>query len=149
MPTTRVSRTLAVAPETVWAVVADPWHQARWWPRVVRMEGVEGGRFTQVLGTARGRGVRADFRVVEADEPRLLRWEQELPGTPFERLLAEAVTTVELAPEAGTGATEVAIELRQRLHGWSRLVPFLFRRAARRQLDEALEGLERAVGVSR
>lgn len=150
MPTTRVSRTLAAPVETVWKVVADPWHQARWWPRVVRMEGVRDGRFTQVLGTKRGRGVRADFRVLEAAEPHLLRWEQELAGTPFERLLAEAVTTVQLAPADGAGdATTVAIELRQRLHGWSRLVPFLFRGAAKRQLTEALEGLERAVGVSR
>lgn len=144
MPTTRVSRTLAAPPQAVWEVVADPWHQARWWPRVTRMEAVEGDRFTQVLGARSGRGVRADFRVVEEDAPRLLRWEQELEGTPFERLLAEAVTTVELAP-AGDGATTVAIELRQRLHGWSRLVPFLFRRAARRQLAEALAGLDGAV----
>ena len=63
------------------------------------------------------------------------------------------MTTVALAPavggDAAGAATTVTIELRQRLHGWSRLVPFLFRRAARRQLAEALEGLERAVGVSR
>jgi len=152
MPTTRVSRTLAAPPEAVWAVLADPWHQARWWPRVVRMEGVDDGRFTQVLGTARGRGVRADFHIVETDAPRLLRWEQELPGTPFERLLAEAVTTVELAPahEGGEGAsaaaTTVTIELRQRLLGWSRLAPWQFKRAARRQLTEALAGLDAAVG---
>jgi len=143
-----VHRTLAAPRQAVWEVLADPWHQARWWPRVVRMEGVDDGRFTQVLGTARGRGVRADFRILEREAPRLLRWEQELPGTPFERLLAEAVTTVELVPADGGEATAVTIELRQRLHGWSRFVPFLFRRAARRQLAEALEGLERAVGVS-
>ena len=142
-------RTLAAPPEAVWEVVADPWHQPRWWPRVVRMEGVSDRGFTQVLGTARGRGVRADFRVLERVEPRLLRWEQELPGTPFERLLVEAVTTVELEPADGGAATVVTLELRQQLHGWSRLVPFLFRRAARRQLAEALEGLERALGVSR
>jgi uncharacterized protein YndB with AHSA1/START domain len=145
VPTTRVSRTLAASPEAVWAVVADPWHQARWWPRVVRMEAVEDGRFTQVLGTARGRGVRADFRVLEADAPRLLRWEQELEGTPFERLLAEARTAVELTAADGGAATTVAIELRQRLLGWSRLAPFLFKRAARRQLAEALAGLDAAV----
>jgi uncharacterized protein YndB with AHSA1/START domain len=145
VPTTRVSRTLAVPPETVWAVLADPWHQARWWPRVVRMEAVEDGRFTQVLGTARGRGVRADFRVVEAAAPRLLRWEQELAGSPFERLLAEAVTAISLAPADGGTATTVTIELRQRLLGWSRLSPFLFTRAARRQLSEALAGLDAAV----
>ncbi|HEX4806056.1 MAG TPA: SRPBCC domain-containing protein [Conexibacter sp.] len=148
MPTTRVSRTLAAPLDAVWDVVADPWHQARWWPRVVRMEAVEEGRFTQVLGTARGRGVRADFRVLETEPPRLLRFSQELPGTPFERLLAEAVTTIELAPERDGGGTLAAIELRQRLRGWSRLVPFLFRRAARRQLAEALAGLDEALSPS-
>lgn len=143
MPTTRVSRTLAAPQQAVWELVADPWHQARWWPRVVRMEAVQDGCFTQVLGTARGRGVRADFRVVETDEPRLLRWEQELVGTPFERLLAEAVTTVVLEPADGrAAATRVTLELRRRLQGWSRLVPFLFAGAARRELAAALDGLE-------
>lgn len=126
-------------------MLADPWHQARWWPRVVRMEAVEDGRFTQVLGTARGRGVRADFRIVEAVEPRLLRWEQELAGTPFERLLAQAETAIALEPAGGDAATTVTIELRQRLLGWSRLAPFLFTRAARRQLTDALAGLDAAV----
>jgi uncharacterized protein YndB with AHSA1/START domain len=145
VPTTRVSRTLTAPPQAVWDVVSDPWHQVRWWPRVVRMEAVEDGRFTQVLGTARGRGVRADFRVVEALAPRLLRWEQELEGSPFQRLLAEAVTAIALEPADGDAATNVTIELRQRLLGWSRLAPFLFKRAARRQLADALAGLDAAV----
>jgi uncharacterized protein YndB with AHSA1/START domain len=145
VPTARVSRTLPAPAQAVWDVVADPWHQVRWWPRVVRMEAVEDGRFTQVLGTARGRGVRADFRVVETAEPRLLRWEQELEGSPFERLLAEAQTTVALEPAESGAATTVTIELRQRLLGWSRLTPFLFKRAARRQLAEALAGLDAAL----
>jgi len=126
-------------------VLADPWHQARWWPRVVRMEAVDDGRFTQVLGTARGRGVRADFRIVETVEPRLLCWEQELAGSPFERLLAAAQTEISLAPADDGAATTVTIELRQRLLGWSRLTPFLFKRAARRQLADALAGLEAVV----
>lgn len=145
MPTTRVSRTLPAAPDDVWSLLADPWHQTRWWPRVRRMEAVEGDRFTQVLGTTSGRGVRADFVVRERSEGRLLRWEQELEGTPFERLLVEAMTLIELAPAEGGAATVVSIELRQRLRGWSRLVPFLFRGAARRQLGEALAGLEQAL----
>jgi uncharacterized protein YndB with AHSA1/START domain len=144
VPVTRVSRTLAAAREDVWAVLADPYHQARWWPRVRRVEGVEQERFTQVLATERGKGVRADFRVLESAPPQRMRWTQELAGSPFERLLEQAETIVELAPE-GAVATSVTIELHQRLRGWSRLVPFLFRRAARRQLDEALEGLDRAV----
>jgi uncharacterized protein YndB with AHSA1/START domain len=144
VPTTRVSRSLQASPEAVWAVVGDPWHQARWWPRVRRVEGVEDDRFTQVLATDRGKGVRADYRVLETTAPQLIRWQQELEGTPFERLLTEAETQIQLTP-AEQGATTVAIELQQSLRGWSRLVPFLFRRAARRQLDEALEGLEQAV----
>ncbi len=146
MPTTRVSRTLAADPQAVWAVVADPHHQPRWWPRVRRMEGVEPERWTQVLATERGKGVRADFRLLEREELRRMRWAQELDGSPFAPVLAQAETTVELAPASAlvTG-TDVAIELRQRLRGWSRLVPFLFSRAAKRQLAEALEGLDRAV----
>jgi uncharacterized protein YndB with AHSA1/START domain len=145
VPVARVSRTLAAPPAAVWAVVGDFHHQPRWWPRVRRMEGVDVERFTQVLATERGKGVRADFRVVERSDPVRVRWSQELIGTPFERLLDEAQTTIELAPARHGDATVVAIELRQRLRGWSRLVPFLFRRAAQRQLEEALDGLDRAV----
>jgi len=148
MPTTRVTRTLAASPDDVWELLANPWQQVRWWPRVVRIEDVADDRFTQVLGTARGKGIRADFRVCERARPRLLRWEQELTGTPFERILAEAVTTVELTPAADGGGTAVAIELRQRLRGWSRLVPFLFRRAARRQLRDALAALDEVLSPS-
>ena len=143
MPVARASRTLAATTSDVWDVVADPHHQPRWWPRVRRVEGVEDGCFTQVLGTQRGKGIRADFVVLEAEPPHRLRWRQELEGSPFERLLTESETTFTLAP-AGEG-TEVAVELRQRLRGWSRFAPFLFKSAARRQLGEALEGLERAV----
>jgi uncharacterized protein YndB with AHSA1/START domain len=145
VPTTRVSRTLEAPPQAVWEVVADPWHQARWWPRVRRVEAVRDGRFTQVMISARGRVVRADFQIVEAVEPRLLRWRQELPGTPFEGLLAEAVTAISLEPAGGAAATTVTIELRQRLHGWSRFSPFLFKRAAQRQLTDALAGLDAVV----
>ncbi|MBB4663630.1 SRPBCC family protein [Conexibacter arvalis] len=145
MPRTRVARTLPAAPAEVWKVLNDPYHQERWWPRVRRIEGVDLDRFTQVLGTARGKGVRADFRIVRREEEELLQWEQELEDSPFERLLDEAVTTFTLAPD-GDGGTVVSVELAQRLRGWSRLTPFLFKGAAKRQLGEALEGLEAALG---
>ena len=144
MPTTRVERTLAAAPDVVWAVLADPHHQPRWWPRVRRVEGVDETRFTQVLTTAKGKNVRADFRLLDVVPGQRLRWTQELAGSPFERLLSEAETTAQLTP-SGDGATRVALELRQRLTGWSRLAPWQFSRAARRLLSEALEGLDRAV----
>mgnify|MGYP001455745626 CR=1 FL=1 len=145
MPTTRVTRTLPAPPAAVWRVLDDPHHLPRWWPRVARVEGVERDRFTQVLAASSGKQIRADFRVGAREEAALLRWEQELDGSPFERLLASAVTTFTLVPaDDGSGGTVVAVELRQRLRGWARLVPFLFRRAAQRQLGEALAALAAA-----
>ena len=145
MPRTRVTRTLAAAPADAWELLTDPYHQERWWPRVRRIEDVDLDRFTQVLATQRGKGVRADFRILRREEEELLQWEQELEGSPFERLLDEAVTTFTLAP-TDDGGTEVTVELEQRLRGWSRLTPFLFKGAARRQLGEALDGLDAALG---
>ena len=43
VPTVRRSRTLRATPEEVWAIVGDAYHLPRWWPRVTRVEGVEGG----------------------------------------------------------------------------------------------------------
>jgi uncharacterized protein YndB with AHSA1/START domain len=147
MPTTRVTRTVPASPRAVWELLNDPYHQTRWWPRVRRVESVDLDRFTQVLGTARGKGVRADFAILAREEERLLQWSQQLEGSPFERLMEEAVTTFTLEPAAGEdGGTVVTAELQQRLRGWSRLAPFLFKGAAKRQLGEALEGLEDAVG---
>jgi uncharacterized protein YndB with AHSA1/START domain len=146
MPTTRRSRTIASAPEEVWAVVADPHHLPRWWPRVARVEDVEGDAFTEVLATRKGRGVRADFRVVESDAPRRRCWAQELAGTPFERMFSAAETEVRLDPAGGAG-TRVTLELRQSVHGFfNRFGGFMFRRAARATLEEALDALERIVG---
>ncbi len=144
MPTTRRTRRLAAAPETVWRVVGDPYHLPRWWPRVERVEAVAGERFTELMRAKSGRAVRSDFRVVEKRRGRLLRFEQELAGSPFERILAASETAIALEPD-GDG-TALAITLRQRLRGLSRLGGLLVRRSTRRVLDEALDGLERALG---
>ena len=141
MPVVRRDRTLAAEPARVWEVIADPHHMPRWWPGVQRMEQVDGERFTQVFVSKRGRHVRADHRLVLSEPPSLRRWEQDIPGTPFERVLSEAVTEIRLEPV--DGGTRVTIELRQRLRGYSRTGGFMLRRATRRRLDEALEGLER------
>jgi len=155
-------------------VIHDPHHLPRWWPRVARVEDVEGDAFTEVMKTAKGKTVRADFTLVEADErARSLRWAQRVEGTPFARLLKSAETEVRLAP-AGEGpssslrsaesgsingegrepaardagaATEVTIELRQTLNGFlARIGAYLVRRAAAATIDEALDGLERISG---
>jgi uncharacterized protein YndB with AHSA1/START domain len=145
MPTTTRSRQLSASPEEVWRMVGDPYHLPRWWPKVERVERVEGDGFTELLRSAKsGRGIRADFRVQERRKEERLRFSQVLAGSPFERVLKEAET--EIAIERSGEGTTVAITLRQKLRGVSRLGGFLVRRATRRILDEALDGLEVALG---
>jgi uncharacterized protein YndB with AHSA1/START domain len=147
MPVTRRRRTVAAAPAEVWRTVSDPHQMPRWWPRVERVEGVDGRGFTQVLRSDRGVVVRADFRFGTRHKPTTISWSQELRGTPFERLLRSSETTVALQ-DAGAGATAVELRIEQRLNGMSRLGGFLVRRAARRQLDGALDGLVALYGAA-
>ena len=145
MPTVRRSRTLSATPEELWAIVGDAYHLPRWWPRVTRVEGVEGDAFTQVLKTDKGVPVRADFRVVESAPPAVRRWEQQLANTPFERILTASAVEVRLDPAGAgdaAGATRVAITLAQRMRGLGVLGGFMVRAAGRKQLDGALDGLE-------
>ena len=140
MPTTTRKRTIGAPPEAVWDVVADAHHLARWWPRVRRVEAVSPTGWTKVFMTEKGRAVRADYTVLETDPQRSIAWRQELEDSPFERLMDEAVTEVDLE-QVGEG-TEVTLTLRQKLRGWARFAPFLVKRGTRRLLDEALDGLE-------
>ena len=152
MPTTRRSRTIAASAEDLWEVIHDPHHLPRWWPRVSRVEDVEQDEFTEVLKTAKGRVVRADFQLAEADErERRVKWTQRVEGTPFARVLKSADTEIGLAAVDGgdSPATDVTIELRQVLHGvFPHIGGYMVRRAARRTIDEALDGLERIGGGS-
>ena len=107
------------------------------------MEGVQGRRFTQVLTTARGRPVRADWTVCELQEPTLAVWRQELDGTPFARVLHEATIHFEMGPDPG--GTAVTITQVQRPRGYSRTGGIMIRRASARRLDQALDGLARIV----
>ena len=130
-------------------MVSDPYHLPRWWPRVTRIENVQGGaggrraRWTAVLETEKGRGVRADYRCLSAAENERYLWEQEVEDTPFERILKNARTEIRLR-RAG-GGTEVNLRTRQALRGLSRLGSPMMRRATRKTLTEALDGLERAL----
>ena len=128
MPTARRSRTVPAPPERVWEIVGDPHHLPRWWPRVTRVEAVTDEHFTEVLATEDGRSLRADFRVVESRAPERRAWEQELEGTPFERVFAAASTEVKLLPE-DDGATRVTLVVRQQLRGSARMGGFVVRRA--------------------
>ena len=114
--------------------------------RVEDVRKVPGGRrsrWTTVLGTERGRGVRADYRCVGATAGERYAWEQEIEGTPFERILRSAGLQIRL--EGQSRSTLVTLESSERLRGLSRLGSPMMRRATRRRLDEALSGIERAL----
>jgi uncharacterized protein YndB with AHSA1/START domain len=146
VPRAQLSRTIDASLQDVWELVGDAHHLPRWWPRVERVEDVQDGAFTEVMRTAKGKVVRADFHTADVDsDAHTLRWEQRLAGTPFERLLSCAETEIALRPVGA--ATEVTIELRQTLNrGITRLGGFMVRRAALATVDEALANLERIVG---
>jgi carbon monoxide dehydrogenase subunit G len=147
MPRVTRRRTVAVPPSVVWELVSDPYNLARWWPKVVRVESVEGegasAQWTKVLGTAEGRGVRADFRCNEFAEGERYGWEQLIPGTPFERHLRRYEVQVSLA--GSDDGTEISLQATQTLRGLSRLGSPMMRRGQGALLVEALDGIERAL----
>ena len=99
-----------------------------------------------MLGTDKGRSVRADFRVARVARARRCgAGRQDVDGTPFERLLRSAETEVRLTPD-GAGGTRVTLTLRQRLRGVGALGGFMVRRANRRVADDALAALARLHG---
>jgi len=133
----------------VWGLVSDPYSLPRWWPRTSRVENVErrsGGRrsqWTKVLETSEGRGVRADFRCLSSAENERYVWEQELEGTPFARHLRSS--RIEVALREAEGGTQVDLSSVQTLKGMSRLGSPMMRRGQGEILDEALDGIERAL----
>jgi uncharacterized protein YndB with AHSA1/START domain len=142
-------RTIEAPAGAVWSLVSDPYNLPRWWPRTIRVENVErtaAGRrsqWTTVLETSEGRGVRADYRCLSSAKGERYVWEQQLGDTPFERILRSSVLEIRLAPV--NGETEVRLSSRQVLRGMSRLGSPMMRRATARTLQEALDGIERAL----
>ena len=134
------SRTVAAAPDAAWRLLADPRALARWWPRTERVKAVSRDGWTTVLRSARGRAVRADWRLEGEERPVRRAWTQEVDGTPFEKVLRERRVEARLEPVEG--GTRVTLELRQRPRGRSRLGALQLRRAAGKELDGALDGLE-------
>jgi uncharacterized protein YndB with AHSA1/START domain len=142
-------RTISAPVPEVWSLVSDPYSLPRWWPRTSRVENVDqkgSGRrsqWTKVLETSEGRGVRADFRCVSSAENERYVWEQELEGTPFARHLRSS--RIEVAMRPGDGGTQVDLSSVQTLKGMSRLGSPMMRRGQGEILDEALDGIERAL----
>ncbi|HYU60624.1 MAG TPA: SRPBCC family protein [Solirubrobacterales bacterium] len=149
MPSVARRRVIDTPVESVWAVVSDPYHLPRWWPRAIRVENVRGGsgerrsHWTTVLSTQSGRPVRADFRCLSSSAQERFVWEQELSDTPFERILRSSVLEIHLRPEGSR--TEVELRSRQSLRGLSRLGSPMMRRATGRTLASALDALEDAL----
>jgi uncharacterized protein YndB with AHSA1/START domain len=149
VPRVTRKRTIGAPVAEVWKLVSDPYSLPRWWPRTARVENVEdrGGRrsrWTQVLETAEGRGVRADYRCVSAAENERFIWEQELEGTPFARHLRAWRVEIDLRRSGGEG-TEVGLTSVQTLKGMSRLGSPMLRRGQAAILNGALDGIERAL----
>ena len=151
MPRISRRRKIDARPDAVWSLVSDPYNLPRWWPRTIRVENVEqtaaGKRtqWTKVLETAEGRGVRADYRCLSSAQDERYVWEQQLGDTPFDRILRSSVLEIGLAPS--DDGTEVRLTSRQSLRGMSRLGSPMMRRATARTLEEALNGIERALGA--
>ena len=112
---------------------------------MTRVEEASPTAWTNVLVSPKGKTVRADYSLVEEEEPARVLWRHEVQESPFERLLADS--TVELALEADTGGgTRVRVTLDQRPRGWARFSPFQLRAAAAKQAESALDGLAGAPG---
>jgi len=141
----RRERVVSGPPAEIWRIVSDPSRLPAWWPGVSRVEEASREAWTTVLISPKGKSVRADYSLVEAREPDRLRWRQEVEESPFERLLAESTTELELEAEPG-GGTRVRLTLNQRPRGWARFSPFQLRAAASRQAEAALEGLAGLAG---
>lgn len=149
MPRISRRRSIDASPDDVWSLISDPYNLPRWWPRTVRVENVERtsagkrSQWTKVLETAEGRGVRADYRCLSSAEGERYVWEQQLGDTPFDRILRTSVLEIGLEPE--DGGTIVRLTSRQTLRGMSRLGSPMMRRATGSTLEEALNGIERAL----
>jgi uncharacterized protein YndB with AHSA1/START domain len=143
-------RTIAAPVAEVWDLISDPYSLPRWWPRTSRVESVDQkpdgkrSQWTKVLETAEGRGVRADYRCLSSAEGERYVWEQQLTGSPFERHLRSSVVEIGLQDE-GEG-TVVSLTSDQKLRGMSRLGSPMMRGGQGKILDQALNGLERALG---
>ena len=146
MPTVTRTRTIAAAPERIWTEIADPERLVAWWPRAQRVEEATGKAWTLVLGSGKGdRALRADFTLLASDHPRASSWRHEVDESPFARVLSSSETDIRLEPK-GDGTTRVSISERIALRGISRLGGWQMRRAIKRKLDAALEGLDRLLG---
>ena len=140
MRAVRRARSFDATPDELWRLISDPYSLPRWWPSVVRVEDASDDAWTKVMRAPRGGIVRADYTRLESRPRTRLVWRQELEESPFERIFSSSVTEIDLEPE-GEGRTRVQLTAVQQLRGRFRLGSFMVRRASKRLLDDALDGI--------
>ena len=145
MPSVTRKKLLPADPDRVYDVISDPRRLTDWWPRVTRVENVDGKpgtartQWTNVLAADSGRKLRMDYRCVGATRPERYVWEHELSGTPFEEHLQNQTTEVRLDPD--DGGTEISLTANHTLRGSARLAGFMMKKTQKQMLDQALEAL--------
>lgn len=135
----RRARAIAAPLAAVWDIVSDPERLPAWWPGVTRVEEVGERAWTNVLTSSRGKVVRADYTLLERTPSRRVAWRHEVAESPFERILSDSRTEIELEPEGG--GTRVTIAMAQSPRGWARFGTLQIRAASTRQVKAALDGL--------
>ncbi len=150
----RVSRQLEVALPIgqVWDFISRPGNLAKWWPRIVRVEGLVGQpgttglKWTSLLEADSGRRVRLDFEAVKAEPPTLFSWQQELADTQFEKHLRRQEYLVELEDRGNSTGVELIAETE--LKGSARLAGLTLRKSQGQLLDRALSDLDHVLSLN-
>lgn len=127
--------------EDVFDYVADPRHELQWHPRVRSMEKTSDGPIgagTTFLGDYKGSGTM-DFSLVEYDRPRHLRFLGENGRVSID---------ASIDFRAVDGRTRGAFDLSMRPRGAFRLVLPLLAPMIRRQYEQVMPSLARALGGS-
>jgi len=146
VPTVSRKKLMPAPPDRVYDVISDPRRLKDWWPRVTRVEDLDGkpgtarARWTNVMAADSGRKLRMDYTCTGATRPERYEWEHELEGTPFEDHMVRQWTEIRLKP-SGTG-TEVSVTANHTLRGSARLAGFMMKKTQREMLDRALGSLE-------
>lgn len=142
-----VSGTVAASTADVWHLISDPGRAVAWWPHAERAEDVDGGRFTFVVRSSRGVPVRIDWRVAASRRERVQRWEQDLAGTPFARVLKASAVEIRLEPADSDGC-RITVAVERELVNRGLIAGWFGRRASRRHAGDALSRLSRLANAS-
>ena len=132
---------IAVEPVKVWGLVGDPGKLARWWPNVDRVDRPDPATLTKWVISPRGRAVAMRFHMLENRSGEFCSWKQDLVGTPFARSVVEAIESIRVEPSAQ--GSLVTLTIRRKMRGTAKIGALLVARGQRKELDEALNRLER------